>query len=199
MIKLDYSQQKCPYPVIETRKQMLANPGIVLEISVGDEAGRDNVSRLAEKMGYRAAATPATSGFTLTLTPDGSSVAPTEATVTAPAQQGGASVVYCASDRMGSGDDGFGRVLMKNFLMALLEMEPLPSHILFVNSGINLTTEAGEILEALKKLQSSGVDLASCGLCLDFYHRKEQLKVGRVTNMYEMVELQNLAARVIAP
>ena len=78
---------------------------------------------------------------------------------------------------MGQGDDSFGRVLMKNFLMALLEMDPLPSHILFVNSGINLTTEEGEPLDALVKLKERGVDLASCGLCLDFYHRKESLKV----------------------
>jgi selenium metabolism protein YedF len=100
---------------------------------------------------------------------------------------------------MGQGDDGFGRVLMKNFLMTLLEMDPLPSHILFVNSGINLTTEEGDILEALVKLKDRGVDLASCGLCLDFYNRKGELKVGRVTNMYEIVELQNQAARVIVP
>ena len=199
MIKLDYSQQKCPYPVIETRKQILANPGIALEVRVGDEAGRDNVSRLAEKMGYQALAAQSAAGFTLTLTPAGDHTAAPETTVAAPAQSGAASVVYCGSDRMGDGNDGFGRVLMKNFLMALLEMDPLPSHILFVNSGINLTTEEGEILDALQKLSARGVDLASCGLCLDFYHRKDQLKIGRVTNMYEMVELQNLAARVIVP
>ncbi len=200
MIKLDYSQHQCPYPVIETRKQILANPGVVLEVCVGDEAGKDNVSRLAAKMGYQALAEAKGPGFTLTLTPEGSIPAQThqaEALQTSPQKQ--ASVVYCGSDRMGQGDDAFGKILMKNFLMTLLEMDPLPSHILFVNSGINLTTEEGDILEALVKLKDRGVDLASCGLCLDFYNRKDELKVGRVTNMYEIVELQNLAARVIVP
>ncbi len=200
MIKLDYSQHQCPYPVIETRKQILANPGIALKVCVGDEAGKDNVSRLAQKMGYQATAETNDTGFILTLTPDANSTIqapPVEQQQSAPAS--GASVVYCGSDRMGQGDDSFGRVLMKNFLMALLEMDPLPSHILFVNSGINLTTEEGEPLDALVKLKERGVDLASCGLCLDFYNRKESLKVGRITNMYEMVELQSQAARVIVP
>ncbi len=197
MIKLDYSQQKCPYPVIETRKQILAHPGISLEVLVGDQAGRDNVSRLAEKMGYQASAETATEGFRLTLTPAAAAEPQVEASVAAP--QRGKTVIYCGSDRMGSGADEFGRVLMKNFLMTVLEMDPLPDLVLFVNSGIQLTTTESEALEALKKLADKGVDLASCGLCLDYYQKKEQLKVGRVTNMYEMVEAQSKAARVITP
>ena len=201
MIKLDYSQHKCPYPVVETRKQILAHPGQVLEVLVGDQAGRDNVSRLAGKMGYQAGAEEAGSGFRLTLTPDrqqdsGTAEQP-RSTAAAPAT--GKTVIYCGSDRMGDGDDGFGRVLMRNFITTLLEMDPLPDMVLFVNSGINLTTEGSDVLEALAKLDEQGVDLATCGLCLEFYQKKEQLKVGRVTNMYEMVEVQCQAGRVVSP
>jgi selenium metabolism protein YedF len=119
-----------------------------------------------------------------------------------PIKQGissGKTVVYCGSDRMGDGDDGFGKVLMKNFLTTLLEVTPLPDTILFVNSGINLTTSGSEILEPLKALESRGVDIASCGLCLDFYDKKEDLCVGRTTNMYEMAELQCQAERIVTP
>ena len=69
MIKLDYSQHQCPYPVVETRKQILANPGQALEVLVGDQAGRDNVSRLAEKMNYQASAEAVGTNFRLKLTP----------------------------------------------------------------------------------------------------------------------------------
>ena len=201
MIELDYSQHQCPYPVVETRKQMLASPGEVLCVRVGDKAGRDNVTRLAGKMGYQAATEAAGGGFRLTLTPAEGKIAETAAAGT-PATatvSSGKTVIYCGSDRMGNGDDGFGRVLMRNFIATLLEMDPLPDTVLFVNSGINLTTEGSEVLEALKKLLDQGVDLASCGLCLEFYHKKEQLRVGRVTNMYEMADLQCQAARVVSP
>lgn len=200
MIKLDYSQHQCPYPVVETRKQMLANPGQLLEVLVGDKAGRDNVSRLAAKMGYQAAAEAAGSNYKLNLTPaEGQEETTTQSETTTPAAITGKTVIYCGSDRMGDGDDEFGRLLMRNFLTTLLEMDPLPDTILFVNSGINLTTTGSEVLEALTILDSRGVDIASCGLCLDFYQKKEQLRVGRTTNMFEMAEVQCQAGRVISP
>ena len=200
MITLDYSQHKCPYPVVETRKQILAHPGEQLQVLVGDQAGRDNVSRLAQKMGYQAGAEAAGSGFRLTLTPGERTAEPTMQESPGPASQSsGKTVIYCGSDRMGDGDDHFGRVLMRNFLGTLLEMDPLPDTLLFVNSGIDLTTTGSDVLEALHKLVDQGVDIATCGLCLEYYQKKEQLQVGRVTNMYEMVELQCQAARVVSP
>lgn len=200
MIKLDYSQHQCPYPVVETRKQILANPGQSLEVLVGDQAGRDNVSRLATKMGYQTAAKQDGTCFLLTLTSaEGKEESVTQTEIVPTPASTGKTVIYCGSDQMGDGDEEFGRVLMVNFLTTLLEMDPLPDIILFVNSGIDLTTEGSAVLEALKTLESRGVDIASCGLCLDFYQKKEQLQVGRVTNMYEMVEVQCQAARVITP
>lgn len=202
MIKLDYSQHKCPYPVVETRKQMLANPGTQLVVMVGDQAGCDNISRLAGKMGYAVSATPCANGFSMALSPAESNTDQEQKISAAPNSEpmtSGKTVIYCGSDRMGAGDDEFGRVLMRNYLTTQLEMDPLPDMILFVNSGIHLTTTGSEILEALNKLHQLGVDLASCGLCLEFYGKKEQLQVGRVTNMYEMAEVQNSAVRVICP
>ena len=201
MIKLDYSQHQCPYPVIETRKQMLAHPDQPLEVLVGDTAARDNVSRLAKKMNYSAAAQSVNDKFLVTLTPQQQQTEAAHPPST-PIEQDMSSektVIYCGSDRMGDGDDTFGKILMKNFLTTLLEIDPLPDTILFVNSGINLTTSGSEILEALKNLESQGVDIASCGLCLDFYDKKEDLCVGRTTNMYEMAELQCQARRVVTP
>jgi len=200
MIKLDYSQHQCPYPVVETRKQIMANPGQPLTVLVGDRASRDNVSRLATKMGYQPVSTESGDGFLLTLTPNAKeSNTTTQSNAISEPSTVGKTVIYCGSDQMGSGDEQFGRVLMINFLTTLLEMEPLPDTILFVNSGIELTTQDSAVLEALGTLESRGVDIASCGLCLDFYQKKDQLQVGRVTNMYEMVEVQCQAARVITP
>ena len=200
MIKLDYSQHQCPYPVVETRKQILANPGQSLEVLVGDQAGRDNVTRLAAKMNYQASAEAAGSNFRLTLTPaNGETATAAEDEAATVAATTGKTVIYCGSDRMGDGDDQFGRVLMRNFLTTLLEMDPLPDIILFVNSGIDLTTKGSDVLEALQTLESRGVDIASCGLCLDFYQKKEQLQVGRTTNMFEMVEVQCQAGRIVSP
>ena len=197
MVELDYRGHACPYPVIETRKQILAGPADKLSVLVDDEICRDNVTRLAEKMGYQTDAESVADGYRLQLTPTETpqnQAAPTQQT--APT---GETVIYCGSDRMGSGDEDFGRVLLKNFLMTQLEIDPLPAAILFVNSGIHLVTEGSEVLDTLKALEAAGVDIASCGLCLDFYNKKNQLKIGRVTNMLDIVDIQHQAGRVICP
>jgi len=197
MVELDYRGHACPYPVVETRKQILANVADQLTVLVDDDVCRDNVTRLAEKMGYHVSAVATPDGFRLELAPPAS---PAEATSPAPLTTAtGASVIYCGSDRMGSGDDDFGRVLLKNFLMTQLEIDPLPAAILFVNSAIHLVCTGSEVLDTLQALKRAGVDIASCGLCLDFYNRKDQLEVGRITNMFDIVDIQHQAGRVISP
>ncbi|MFO7576806.1 MAG: sulfurtransferase-like selenium metabolism protein YedF [Pelovirga sp.] len=199
MLEFDYRGHQCPYPVVETRKQILAHPGQRIRVLVDDEICRDNLLRLVEKMAYQAAVQRVATGYELDLTPPlqhpGPAATPSRAAATAAA----GTVIYCGSDQMGSGDADFGRVLLRNFLMTQLELVPLPRAILFVNSGIHLTTAGSEALEALEALASAGVDIASCGLCLDFYQKKQQLKVGRVTNMLDIAEIQQQAARVVCP
>jgi len=195
--KLDYSQFQCPHPVVETRKQLLANPDATLSVLVGDQTAKENISRLASKMGYQVEWQAEGANYLLTLTPGAGAAEQQETVPQATAR--GDTVIFCGSDQMGQGDAEFGRILMNNFLATLLEFDPLPSLILFVNSGVKLVCSDSKALEPLNKLACRGVDIASCGLCLDFYQLKEQLKVGRVTNMLEIAEAQLQAARLIRP
>jgi selenium metabolism protein YedF len=106
-------------------------------------------------------------------------------------------VILVASDRLGDGADELGRLLMKNFIITLLDLERLPDRMLFLNSGVLLTSEGSEVLEALEALGNRGVEVLSCGVCLDFYHKKEKLKAGTVTNMFTIAESLMQAGSVI--
>lgn len=44
-----------------------------------------------------------------------------------------------------------------------------------------------------------GVEILTCGTCLDFYHLKENLLIGGITNMYSIVETLEKADLVINP
>ena len=81
-----------------------------------------------------------------------------------------------------------GKLLLKNYLYTLLEMNLLPSSLLFVNKGVNLTTEGSGVIDILKQLEKKGVEILSCGTCLDYYNLKDKLSVGSATNMYEIAE-----------
>jgi selenium metabolism protein YedF len=179
--------------VVETRKLLLAEPGAPLTVLVGDATGRENISRLAASQGYSVRVTTTEGGFALELTPGEK---PAEAA--GPAVQG-KTVAFIAADAMGSGSDELGRILLKNFLFTLTELETVPDVLLFVNAGVKLTTAGSEALEALEKLACMGADIASCGLCLDYYHLKDKLAVGRVTNMLDIAETLQKAGRTIRP
>jgi len=191
---LDCRAHKCPHPVVETRKLLRAEPGLALTVLVGDEAARENVSRLGRSLGYDVQAEPGEGGYALRLTPG---------TRPAGAMAGpavlGKTVAFVTADTMGSGDDELGRLLLKNFLFTLTELETVPDLLLFVNAGVKLACAGSEALEALEKLACLGADIACCGLCLDFFHLKEKLAVGRVTNMLDIAESLQHAGRIIRP
>jgi len=194
MKTLDCRAHKCPHPVVETRKLLLAEPGIPLTVLVGDETARENITRLAASQGYAVRVETTDGGFALALSPG---TKPAEIAAGAAIQ--GKTVAFIASDTMGSGSDELGRILLKNFLFTLAELEAVPDVLLFVNAGVKLTTAGSEALEALEKLACLGADIASCGLCLDFYHLKDKLAVGRVTNMLDIAETLQKAGRTIRP
>ena len=88
---------------------------------------------------------------------------------------------------------------MKGFLYALSQQETLPKTILFYNGGAHLTAQGSESLEDLRSMEAQGVQILTCGTCLDYYGLKDKLAVGGVTNMYSIVEILSGAAHVIKP
>ena len=88
---------------------------------------------------------------------------------------------------------------MKSFLYALTQQDELPDQILFYNGGAFLTCEGSESLEDLKSLEAQGVEIRTCGTCLNFYGLTEKLQVGDVTNMYDIAERMSKADRIIKP
>lgn len=108
-------------------------------------------------------------------------------------------VVVLSANTMGVGEEKLGKALMKAFVFALTRQDVLPETILCYNSGAYLTSEGADTLEDLKSLEAEGVNIMTCGTCLDFYGIKEKLAVGSVTNMYEIVETMENAGKLIRP
>jgi selenium metabolism protein YedF len=192
MKTIDCRGQQCPQPVIQTRKLMLEEPGSVLEVLVDDQACQDNVSRLATTMGYNIEVQESGATTRLELSP-GKKPEQKGSTVSAT----GPRIILIGSDQMGSGDPELGRILMKNFIFTLTEADLVPDAIYLVNSAVKLTIDDSEVLEPLDELANRGVDIASCGLCLEFFDAKDALAVGRISNMLELVNALEGAGNII--
>ncbi|RXK00282.1 sulfurtransferase-like selenium metabolism protein YedF [Arcobacter sp. CECT 8986] len=95
--------------------------------------------------------------------------------------------VFIKSDKIGEGE--LGSMLTKGFLNAMSQQENLPQQIILVNSAILLATakEDDEVLSILKLLEQKGVEIYSCGTCLDYYEKRDDLKVGKAGNANDII------------
>lgn len=213
---LDERGHACPTPVINAKKAAEEmTQGGTLEIMVDNIAAVENLKRLASQSGYPvsdlgeeygvyriALEIPVhESGITgenkLT-TQQGMSPAEDE-TAACRIPQKKNTVVVIGAGTMGNGNEELGKNLLKAFIFAITRQDVLPDTLLFYNGGAYLTCEGSQSLEDLTALAEAGVTILTCGTCLNFYGLTDKLKVGSITNMYDIVETQNKADLIIRP
>ena len=200
MIKVNAIGDNCPIPVIKTKKAMQEETGAeTIEVLVDNEIAVQNVTKMASSAGASVSSEKiAEKEFKLTIQVNGA-VAGEDTKVTCIPDQRGNLVIAFDSDRMGSGNDELGKVLIKGFIFAVTQLEQLPKTMLFYNGGATLTAEGSDSLEDLKSLEAQGVEILTCGTCLNYYGLTEKLQVGSVTNMYTIVEKLTEADKVVKP
>lgn len=200
MITVNAMGDNCPIPVIKTKKAMAALTGPeTIEVLVDNEIAVQNVTKMASSSGGKVTSEKlGDAEYKVTIEMEGAPTAE-EAEVTCAPDARDNTVVVISSDRMGSGNDELGKVLIKGFIFAVTQLDTLPKTMLFYNGGATLTTEGSDSLEDLKSLEAQGVEIMTCGTCLDYYGLKEKLAVGTVTNMYSIVETMAKAGRIIRP
>jgi len=195
-IALDCRGMSCPKPVLETKKLYASlPPGGVIKTLVGNPSAAENVRRAMEKSGGIAVIKADESGNLLVdiKKPAGCGLIEEAAKTDKP------HVVFISSNIMGRGNDELGSILLKAFIGTIKDVAPLPSHIIFINSGVLITSEDSQLVNTLKELEDLGVNILSCGTCLNFYNRMNDLKVGIVSNMYDILNTLTQASKVVAP
>lgn len=200
MITVNAMGDNCPIPVIKTKKAMAALTGPeTIEVLVDNEIAVQNVTKMASSSGGKVTSEKlGDAKYKVTIEMEGAPAADGAEAVCAPDARDN-TVVVVSSDRMGSGNDELGKVLIKGFIFAVTQLDTLPKTMLFYNGGATLTTEGSDSLEDLKSLEAQGVEIMTCGTCLDYYGLKDKLAVGTVTNMYSIVETMAKAGRIVRP
>jgi selenium metabolism protein YedF len=186
----------CPQPVMTTKKALdQLNEG-ELVVLVDNAVSCNNVERFAQSQGCSVEVKQRGEDFSL-LIRKGKVRQETE--FAQEKEKGKKVIVYINSHVMGNGDEALGSFLMKSFLKTLLELDTKPNRLVLVNSGVQLASEGSKVLDTLIALSEKGVEILSCGTCLDFYGLKGKLKVGAVSNMYEIIQSMVEADRLIRP
>ena len=195
--RLDLKGLACPGPVVAVKKALESmETGVVIAVVDNPEA-KENIERFAKNAGLGVSAEPKGSDFTLTITKPGAKEG--GAVMPEPTPVFGKTVLYVASSIMGEENPQLGGVLIRAFFKTLLEIENQPDRIIFVHGGVRLSVNGSPVLDSLKALECRGVEILSCGTCLDFFSLKDQLAVGVVSNMFEIAGSLFSAGKVIRP
>lgn len=185
-IKIDARGLSCPKPVIETKKALDGlNEGNIITI-VDNAVARDNVSKFAKSKKLHYSVTESNGYYEISIFKGSYAESVEEMVQKRPDLSN--LVIFIGSEYFGKGSEELGATLMKSYLYALSEHEPYPKTVILVNSGVKLSTVNTNAIDSLKKLVEFGTEVISCGACLDYYHLKEFLMVGEISNMYAIVE-----------
>lgn len=195
---VDARGMACPIPVVKANQALAQMSEGVLEMHVDNPVAVENLKRMALQKGLAVKTEqPEENHYIVTIPVTGAvnNALPDFSC----SDCAGSFVVAVDTDIMGRGNDELGAVLIKGFLFAVSRLDTLPQTILFYNGGAKLTVEGSASLEDLRTMEAQGVEILTCGTCLNYYGLTNQLAVGSVTDMYTIVERLSHAEKVIKP
>lgn len=179
----------CPEPVIMTKKALDSDDVNEVLAIVDNKAALENISRMVKTLHLESMVEEQNGSYYINIVKD--DLQPVKDTLK------GNTVVLVKSNVLGQGDDKLGSILMKSFMYTLTQMEGEIKILMFLNSGVLLTTSGSELIEHIKQLENNGAEILSCGTCLDFYGLTDKLEVGTVGNMYSIAEEMLHSSKVI--
>jgi len=186
---LDARGLACPQPEMMT-ENLLALPDITRVLAiVDDRAALEGIQRLVAAKRLGSSVEEQEGAFYIDIVKETVQVQKENVQ--------GSTVILIKSNILGEGNASLGSVLMQSFVFTLTQLDGELKSLLFINSGVLLTTAGSQLIACLKQLERSGVDIVSCGTCLEFYGLLDKLEVGRAGNIFTMVEAMMQASKVI--
>jgi len=186
----------CPQPVITTKQALEKLKEGELVVIVDNASSCNNVERFARSQGCLVEVEEEGQDFYIHVQKDSGKG---EEKATQSEVKAKKVVVYINSHLLGGGDEALGAFLMKAFLKTLLDIETKPSRLILVNGGVQLAAEGSKVLDSLQMLSEKGAEIVCCGTCIEFYELKGKIKVGTISNMYDILQSMLEADRVIKP
>ncbi len=196
---IDCKGLACPMPVIKTKKYFDLEDSKEALVIVDNEVAKNNILRLAKGINLNSSFIEEEGIYKIQLSRGEikdvqvSKINEALDNISVPS----APTILVATNLLGNGDDKLGETLMKVYINTLAESEILPENLMFINGGVKLTCTGSDVLDSINSMKEKGVNIISCGACLDFYNLKEELRVGEIGNMYQIIELMNKSRNTI--
>lgn len=108
-----------------------------------------------------------------------------------------APVLVFTGDGLGQGEPALRHKLTRAYLGLVAEGHYRPAALCFYTEGVRLVAQASPVLDLLKQIEGQGVPLISCQTCLSHYGLTDQVGVGAIGGLHDIIEAQFRASKVI--
>lgn len=195
---IDATGKACPMPVMMTKKEI--DNGIESIITkVDNRIAVENLKRLASNTGFSVEVKEENGIYAVAFSKECESCnelfEQMEQEKVVPSSD---YAVFIGKEYLGEGSEELGKNLMRMFFYTLTQDKNLPRFLLFMNGGVKLPTLDVQVVDHLKVLQEQGVEILVCGTCLNYYQLTQELKIGAISNMYEITEKMKQSGKVIS-
>lgn len=196
-MRIDARGKQCPIPVVMAKKELDANVQDV-EILVDGQTQVDNLTRLGDTLGRPVSVEPLEDKFLVRFA-NGDTKKDVSFDANSCGTTNSAYAVFFNTNAIGTNEGELGGNLAKMAIFTLSESEQLPDYMLFMNEGVKLVAGDCEqqIVDNLNSMIEKGTKVLVCGTCLNFYGIKDDLKVGTVSNMYDILGAMQTVGKVI--
>ncbi|MEF3255602.1 MAG: sulfurtransferase-like selenium metabolism protein YedF [Deferribacterales bacterium] len=184
---VDARGKPCPTPVIMTKKALESIPEGTFQVVLDSEISKTNVTKFLESQGVYFEVKEqdnlfyidVVKGYNCNITAESGKTNTLDNNI----------VIFISSETIGYEDIELGKLLMKGFLNNIKEMDVKPKTIIFVNTGVKLTTLNEEAIQILINLSINfNVEILNCGTCLEYFKLTDKLKVGTITDAYTVAK-----------
>jgi selenium metabolism protein YedF len=197
---VDARGQVCPKPLILTKKALKErNENEQIRVLIDNDTSRQNVMRFLSDNHIEAKVLESNGVFTIVIGEGPQELTHQDIQAYCNNSKNTNYVIVIKSNLMGEGEEELGEILMKAFTNTIKEISDLPAAIILYNKGVFLATDESAVAESLKELESKGVEILICGTCVEYYNKRQQIKIGTISNMYTIMETLASAGKVIYP
>jgi len=201
---VDTRGQQCPAPILATKKALKeTKTGESFEVLTDNQTSFTNLRRFLKDNKTQFSVEESDGVWTLTIKKGNEGIAMTKTAdycvADIPHFSQGDFVIALSSNKMGSGDEELGDMLIINFIKAIKDLDILPGKIIFYNRGVMLGKDDSPVIGHLKEIEKMGVKLLLCATCIKFYSLEEMIHIGTLSNMYEIAQSMTSASNVVKP
>lgn len=190
----------CPVPLIMTKKALADLPeNETLEILSDNEVSVKNITHFLNEHKMTVLTEKTTDGFRLLVRKTGSIPDETNVEDYCPVEEKKSTgyIAFAGPDHLDFEKEDISLMMLVKAIQTLPEIPEKPDKMIFMKYGVFLTLEDSPALESLKMLEATGTEILTCGNCLEYFGKTDKHSIGRISNMYEILDSLSKTGKVI--